>query len=454
METIAGLTLTRRLAEGERSIVWHARGASGSGYAVKVFAPHVDADAIDRELDALARAQGPHVVPLLDVSADARGATALVLRRLRPAPLSSLVAERGPLAVGEAITVLAPLAAAVARLHASGLAHGRLDAGSVLFDAAGAPFLASFGRARALAESSNPLPEARLALLPEVVADARALRALAAALVPPGVAPAWLTGDEVPPERFAAVLAERAFELGDATAVSFDSPAATLRPADEVRSAAGPPAAVAARPARAWLAAAPLPPAVLDAVESAIASVSAGAGLLRRFRLGRVSPRAWLLLGGAAALLMAAIALPRTEATASDPAAPPGDGATADTEPAGVEPGSPPALGDAVTGDDPLAAAQLLIQARETCLRDLSVLCLEAVHQQGAPIATADAELVEAMRTGTELSLPRPEGLHLVERLGDTAILAGTVETGASASVVVSRGEAGWRLREVRVDTG
>lgn len=453
METIAGLTLTRRLAEGERSTVWHARAASGSGYAVKVFAPHVDADAIDRELDALARAQGPHVVPLLDVSADARGATALVLRRLRPTPLSSLVAERGPLAVGEAITVLAPLAAAVARLHASGLAHGRLDAGSVLFDEAGAPFLASFGMARALTESPGPLPEARLALLPEVVADARALRALAAALVPPAVTPAWLTGDEVPPERFAAVLAQRAFELGDATAVSFDSPAATLRPADEVRAAAGPPA-VAARSARAWLAAAPLPPAILDAVESAIASVSAGAGFLRRFRLGGVSPRAWLLLGGAAALLMAAIALPRTEATPSDPAAPPGDGATADTEPAGVEPGSSPALGDAVTGDDPLAAAQLLIQARETCLRDLSVLCLGAVHQQGAPIATADAELVEAMRTGTEPSLPRPEGLHLVERLGDTAILAGTVETGASASVVVSRGEGGWRLREVRVDTG
>lgn len=440
VDSVAGLSLSRRLAEGERATVWHALSTSGGVYAVKLFRRDIDRDSVDGELDALARAQGPHVVKLVDVSADSRGAVALVLERLRPAPLAALIAERGPLRIGEAITVLAPLAEAVARLHALGLAHGRLDAGSVLFDARGAPYLSSFGGAAVLATGREPVPEARLALVPEVIADARALHRLAVALVPPGRGGDWLASDEVPPERFASVLAERVFELGRPTAVSFDAPPVELGAAEAVRAEAQPPPATTVPPTPAWLDAAPLPRALLDAVRAATDSVTRLRERLPSPRSSAVRPRAWLLLGAAAALLAGAALLPRAPATdAVEPAAPVPTAA------------SPVALGDAVTGDDPVAAAALLLEARDRCMRELSVLCLETVHQPGGPLAAADAATVRALQEGTPVDVPMPSGLVLVERLGDTAILEGSVADGAAASVVLSRGESGWRLRELRI---
>jgi hypothetical protein len=444
MDSIAGLSLTRMLGEGDRAIVWHAVRPDGVAVAVKLFRDGVELAEVDRELDALARAQGPHVVGLLDATMDARGRVALVLARLNPRSLAQLLAERGPLETGEAITVLAPVAAAVARLHTAGVAHGQLGAGAVLFDDAGAPHLASFGAATVLDDASGvELPAARRALLPELTADAVALRRLARGLLAPRGAghPPWLAGGAVPPEYFAELLSERVFELGRPAAVVFE--AAEVRRADaaaEVRAGAGDSSpAEEGRPI--WLAGASLPPALLEAVTTASTALRGAATR----PIGGVRRRAWVLLGCAGAVLALALFLPRGEETGAEghapPASPTGSASAAASAP----------LGDAVTGDDPIAAAALLVEARERCLRDLSVLCLEQVHQRGAPIVRADEDLVGRLREGEPAAIGTPQSLVLVERLGDTAILTGASDAGA-ATVVVSRGTDGWRLREVRID--
>lgn len=66
--------------------------------------------------------------------------------------LSALLAARGPLPTGEAVTLLVPLAAALAHLHAAGAVHGDMSPDNVLFRADGAPVLADPGPATALGE--------------------------------------------------------------------------------------------------------------------------------------------------------------------------------------------------------------------------------------------------------------------------------------------------------------
>ncbi|MFF2031293.1 serine/threonine protein kinase [Arthrobacter sp. NPDC058192] len=69
--------------------------------------------------------------------------------------LASLVAARGQLGPGETVTVLTPIAQALAYLHNQGFTHGDLAPGNVLFTASGKPLLADLGVARMVADPSS-----------------------------------------------------------------------------------------------------------------------------------------------------------------------------------------------------------------------------------------------------------------------------------------------------------
>lgn len=56
-----------------------------------------------------------------------------------------LLAVRGPLSAGEAVTVCAPVASALAYLHEEGVVHGDVAPGNILFTAEGMPQLADLG---------------------------------------------------------------------------------------------------------------------------------------------------------------------------------------------------------------------------------------------------------------------------------------------------------------------
>ncbi len=65
---------------------------------------------------------------------------------------AQIVAGRGPLSVGETITVVAPIAGALAFLHAQGLTHGDLSPRNILFTAVGKPKLGDFGMHRVVGQ--------------------------------------------------------------------------------------------------------------------------------------------------------------------------------------------------------------------------------------------------------------------------------------------------------------
>jgi serine/threonine protein kinase len=67
--------------------------------------------------------------------------------------LADLLARRGRLAVGEVVTALAPIGAALAYAHQHGVLHGDVTPGNVLFTAIGLPMLADLGVGRIVGDS-------------------------------------------------------------------------------------------------------------------------------------------------------------------------------------------------------------------------------------------------------------------------------------------------------------
>ncbi|MEC5179969.1 serine/threonine-protein kinase [Arthrobacter sp. CG_A4] len=79
----------------------------------------------------------------------------LVLDYAPGGSLGGLVAGRGKLGAGETVTILTPLAQALAYLHGNGFTHGDLSPGNVLFTAHGKPLLADLGVARMVADPGD-----------------------------------------------------------------------------------------------------------------------------------------------------------------------------------------------------------------------------------------------------------------------------------------------------------
>jgi len=86
---------------------------------------------------------------------DDGGGFGLVLDYAPGGSLASLVVAQGRLGPGETVTVLTPIAQALAYLHSQGFTHGDLAPGNVLFTASGKPLLADLGVARMVADPSS-----------------------------------------------------------------------------------------------------------------------------------------------------------------------------------------------------------------------------------------------------------------------------------------------------------
>ena len=128
---------------------------------------------------------------------DDPGAVAVVLDFLEGGSLVSVLAARGHLSAGEAVTVLAPVARALAGLHAAGVVHADVSPGNVLLARSGRPVLADLGVSRLTGEVPGETfgtegftaPEVEAGGQPSPASDVYAVGALAWACVtggPPG----------------------------------------------------------------------------------------------------------------------------------------------------------------------------------------------------------------------------------------------------------------------------
>lgn len=424
--SIAGLPLLRLLATGSRAKVWLVPGDR----VLKVVpcGPHVVA-----EIAALERARGEHVVELLDVSVGEEEA-ALIFPRLPRGSLAQLLVARSALDAGEAVTVLAPIASCLARIHSAGVAHGALSGESVLFRSDGAPMLTGFGPA-VLFEAG--LPEIALEGVDAVVADRRALAGIAISVLTRVVgmrAPAARelaerlgSGDL---QELESRLAHELFELAASRPVRFE-------PDDEEQT----------RPVRAiGVGDVPGPPVIEPSMLARVLETGAGS-MVRSWVRERwnawPTARRRLALGGAAGLL--AIVVLATVIPSGQP-----DEATEVIDapsPTAIVVAETP-LPSEVTGDDPLEALPALLMRRMDCFRDLSELCLEDVDEPGSSAYDDDAAAIQAITSdGVQPTLLDAGGATLVERLGDSAIV-GLAPGTEPASLLLLKGEAGWRVRD------
>jgi hypothetical protein len=426
-----------------------------------------------RECAALERARGEHVVDLLDLDADEESIR-LLFERLPRGDLSDLLRIRPRLDAGEAVTLLAPIAVTLLRLHAAGVAHGNISARTVLFRDDGSPALIGFSRA----ELFEPgVPEVVLELVEAVRLDRRAARALASTVlgrVTGGRARAAreLRDDleSCDGERVLPLLASRLFDVAAAVAVRFaedelevdeSAPSARAVPVGALEGvSSGPEGAASPRIVGALGRVVPeaLVQGVLDSVQrSPVWPVVAGVARVVGHRWASWTPgrRRIVLAVGAAAITVGVI-------TAVIPA---GGAATARTAPAATPPGGASASAaeiatpgadagnQAIEGDDPLSASGALLDARERCLSSLSVPCLDRVDEAGSAALRGDQAAIRAAQQGGELPSPLASATDystpvLIERLGDSALVR-LGEASSGASLLLIKGADGWRIRDL-----
>jgi len=382
------------------------------------------------EAEALTRAAGDHVVTLLDAHRDDQDAV-LVLERLGHGTLAELLDRRAGLDAGEAVTILAPLAATVDRIHAAGAAHGGLSLTAVCFGDDGSPTLVGFGGAELFAPGS---PEIVREAVAGVLADRAALRGLAA-LVLSRVAGtradaarrlAGALGEMVPNDLAAAL-----FDLAAAEPVRFeaddDPGVAAPRMVEVGELIDAPPESAVVLPS--WLVAF-VPDSLRDRVEEALSRVKGvwDGWDVRRRRL---------TLGVVAAGVTVVLALTVLPSSTPEPV---------DAAPLATASATP--VADDLP-EDPVEAAVVLLALRERCFRDLSLLCLDDVGQPDSAALTDDRMLIRAVEDGGEFPPDQVlEGdLTLVERLGDSALID-LPEGSDPSSVLLMRTADGWRIRD------
>jgi hypothetical protein len=150
--SVEGYVVEELIGSGGSGEVWRGRDlTSGDRVALKRLRGPGPAsiERLRREATLLATVAGPHVVGLRGLLVEDDHAV-LVMDLATGGSLAGVLATRGRLSAPEVVTILAPIASAVAAAHARDLVHGDLTPANILFTTDGRPLLADFGVAHAV----------------------------------------------------------------------------------------------------------------------------------------------------------------------------------------------------------------------------------------------------------------------------------------------------------------
>ena len=494
-ESLAGFRLVRRIGTGSRSIIYLGQASGEQGHtltaALKVFRLDADRPALDRQVRAMLTMPPGMLAPLRDVATAPDGRLCLVLERLAGSPMDRLLAERGALGAGEVVTIAATITTTLQALHDAGFSHPMIGPACVRFDGSGRPVLLGLGALEELPAGGAGVARRR----DDLVALAGCVRAILDHLDP----------HAAQAETAASVLAE--YEAAatarpvptDLTGV--ESALFAWAPATAVRGAvpgsspvdSGGPEELPGRAAAASLPTRPARPA--EGTEPASRGQAPLGRLAPRWRAwGQASLQRWVgrrglrsnlaaaagshgprravrpvIAGICLAVVLAAGGLAALS-WAESPGAAGDTGDRPDTAPQSSSPGAETTSGQgddgsaaALLADDPAAATLALLELREGCLAQASVLCLDGVDQAGSVVMAADS--YQAQQTEPSAERPAAEGAprlggtagftaSVQERRGNAALIVLTPVAGGPpntqpASALVIKGEAGWRLREL-----
>jgi serine/threonine-protein kinase len=153
--------LIRPEGEGGMATVWRAMDEQlGREVAVKILRPQFGADPgfaarFRNEARAAGALSHPNVVQVYDFGTDVdSGDQYIVMQLVEGEDLASVLRERGPLDVEEAVAVGASVADALGAAHQHGLIHRDVKPGNILLTPGGRTLVTDFGISRAVAEAS------------------------------------------------------------------------------------------------------------------------------------------------------------------------------------------------------------------------------------------------------------------------------------------------------------
>ena len=459
---LGGYRLVRRLGSDTSDSVWLAH-AEPRDLAVVLTICRED-EAAMRRVESHTRVRSPHVLSLIDIATISDGRLLLACEQTDWS-LATLLAARSRLAAGEAVTVLAPITAGLAEIHAAGLVHGGLNAASVFFATDGRPVIGGFDGLRKDAITTNEA-DGSSSSTPGILADYRALSTLIRAIGEVVDEPArtgfsgvaeWLDTsiDDAEADRSRASQLEcRIFAVAPSLPVVLVADRRTQpveRDIREVRQSAVPPLRVAL--------------SALTRAKRLAVSLSGAAfrGRLRRVVRRRGLPIGLAVLVGALVVSAGLTAIPgaaegrqkvptQSRSTAQSPAisAPAGK-----PSPGGVIAG----LGfsteeaTAVAGEDAAAAAAALLELRGRCAVRAEPSCVGLFAEAGSAIDDADRHAFGSRRAGGVL-LAEPqsrERVELVQAYGDAVLTRAIPANGERQPVLVLvvRTDTGWRLRDL-----
>src|SRR6478735_8332699 len=161
---VPGYDVGRLLGRGGSADVWLVRERrTGQEYALKCFraggsgagsCPGITQEEVRREIRILSVLDHQHLVKAHGAvqGTEPGSGAALTMDYAAGGSLAQLVASRGRISVGETVTVLTPIAQALAYLHAKGFTHSDVSPGNVLFTGQGKPVLSDLGIARMLGD--------------------------------------------------------------------------------------------------------------------------------------------------------------------------------------------------------------------------------------------------------------------------------------------------------------
>jgi hypothetical protein len=412
------------LASGTRADVHEWNDGAGTPRVVKIYRGESSRQAAMALAVSLGLSEHPHLVTLVDIVGVRGGAVGVVLPRLTTRTAASWLAERRTISAGECVTLLVPILQALLHLERRRLddrvvIDARLGLDDVLFDERGAPVVtgARLRAARPGSESATGLNATACQFVREVLANTVGGRAAARAGL------LALSSQEGQIDELVEVL------------VDLDQPAALEEPhpfgSPSTETPSDAPLGPAEKPARAVVAALrEVRPRVWAA--TGVLAVSAIVGLSVVANLGATPVAA-----GPSAAAISASAPPSSAG-----------GATASSAPEEPTPSAAAATTQILHGDDADAAARELLRLRAACLVALDGDCLAGVDQPGSAVLASDLAAVRdpALLARLPVALTVSE---VVNRLGGAGLYLATDASHETATVLITRSDAGWRLRSI-----
>ncbi len=154
------------------SPVWRAQDARTVEDVALTVLPVEESTRVHEIVELVDEVRHPHLLPVSDLVED-DDRVALICPWPRGGRLIELVRRRGRLSAGETVTVVLPLAAALAEVHRAGVRHGGVCPEAIWFDARGRPLLVPLAVGMTVATVVGPGALGTADVAPEVLRQAR-----------------------------------------------------------------------------------------------------------------------------------------------------------------------------------------------------------------------------------------------------------------------------------------